>query len=257
MITKIEVTNNTNTPIQYLSELGAFKDGTVYEFKPGVNIIIGPNGCGKSTLLDLISRFTFCRGTMVSQFPEYLFPLELNDLFWEDGKLKDGVKIHHDYLGSVFRYAELKRDCAMSTKNDSIMKGLDILFGKIFSGEVHLFPLGDIRKKINTANEMWSPRLENLLEYYKDNRIEVLSDYEFEYTILLDEPDKNLDIYNIKRLSKYLLSTLRPQTQIIAAIHNPSVIYKLWKQKGVNIIEMTPEYLQKVIDYIDYNEWKF
>ena len=47
MISKVVINNNGDTPIEYLSGLGAFKNGKTYEFKPGVNIIVGKNGCGK------------------------------------------------------------------------------------------------------------------------------------------------------------------------------------------------------------------
>ena len=52
MITKVVINNNGDTPIEYLSRLGAFKNGKTYEFKPGVNIIVGKNGCGKTTLMN-------------------------------------------------------------------------------------------------------------------------------------------------------------------------------------------------------------
>lgn len=52
MITKVVINNNGDTPIEYLSGLGAFRNGKTYEFKSGVNIIVGKNGCGKTTLMD-------------------------------------------------------------------------------------------------------------------------------------------------------------------------------------------------------------
>ena len=57
MITKVVINNNGDTPIEYLSGLGAFKNGKTYEFKPGVNIIVGKNGCGKTTLMNLIRKY--------------------------------------------------------------------------------------------------------------------------------------------------------------------------------------------------------
>ena len=41
--------------------------------------------------------------------------------------------------------------------------------------------------------------IDNLLKYYKDNHV-VLMEKDFEYTILMDEPDRNLDIDNIMDL---------------------------------------------------------
>lgn len=46
---------------------------------------------------------------------------------------------------------------------------------------------------------------------------------DFEYTILMDEADRNLDVDNIMDLYN-VLSFHKPQTQIIAVIHNPALV---------------------------------
>lgn len=84
---------------------------------------------------------------------------------------------------------------------------------------------------------------------FADNHV-VLMEKDFEYTILMDEPDRNLDIDNIMDLYK-VLSFHKPQTQIIAVIHNPALIYKLSKLDCVNFIEMTRGYLNKVVDFMN------
>lgn len=86
-------------------------------------------------------------------------------------------------------------------------------------------------------------------EYYEDNHV-VLMEKDFEYTILMDEPDRNLDIDNIMDLYK-VLSFHKPQTQIIAVIHNPALIYKLSKLDCVNFIEMTKGYLKKITGFMN------
>lgn len=75
----------------------------------------------------------------------------------------------------------------------------------------------------------------------------------FEYTILMDEPDRNLDIDNIMDLYN-VLSFHKPQTQIIAVIYNPALIYKLSKLDHVNFIEMTKGYLKKVVSFMNKNK---
>lgn len=42
----------------------------------------------------------------------------------------------------------------------------------------------------------------------------------------------------------------KPQTQIIAIIHNPALIYKLSKLDCVNFIEMTEGYLSKTCIFV-------
>jgi ABC-type enterochelin transport system ATPase subunit len=66
-----------------------------------------------------------------------------------------------------------------------------------------------------------------------------------EWTILMDEPDRNLDIENINQV-KGILSFHKEHTQIIAVVHNPLLICSLSKIKDINIIEMTEGYVHKV-----------
>lgn len=49
MITKVQITDNSKLPLKYAKELDAFKNGKEYNFKGGVNVIIGKNGSGKTT----------------------------------------------------------------------------------------------------------------------------------------------------------------------------------------------------------------
>lgn len=67
---------------------------------------------------------------------------------------------------------------------------------------------------------------------------------------IFKEPDRNLDIDNIMDLYK-VLSFHKPQTQIIAVIHNPALIYKLSKLDCVNFIEMTKGYLKKITGFMN------
>lgn len=266
MITEINIVDNKRIGKQYVRDLKNFQDGVSYKFKPGINIVIGENGCGKSTLLDLITEYTFCSKTMVSEIPKCL--LSLNDLYDIDGKLYDGIKIHHDYKGGVFRYLpkdELRKFgdetimdsienisvfMSKSSTGESILEGLGMLFKKMFSGDTYKFPLKELEIKSSESNDIWRNKLNSLLGYYRENKIDLLPE-EFEYTVLMDEPDRNLDISNIQEIYQ-ILSYHKPRTQIIAVIHNPLLIYKLSKiPETANIIEMTPGYLQDIIDFME------
>lgn len=263
-MTEIKITDNTRIGKHWIKDLPAFSDGTTYTFKPGINVIIGKNGSGKSTLLELIYDYTLCQRSMVSEVPKPL--LLLDDLFDRDGSLWDGIEIHHDYLGSVFRYLpreELRKTSGSDTilgdikhvslfmskasTGESIMEGLGMLFKLMFTGETHLFPLKELKRTASEANDIWKPRLEALIEYYKKNHQEEGN----EYTVLMDEPDRNLDIENISEIYQ-ILSYHKPMTQIVAVIHNPLLIYKLSRvPEVVNIIEITPGYLQGIIDFVE------
>ena len=79
------------------------------------------------------------------------------------------------------------------------------------------------------------------VEYVEKHRVECAD----EWTILMDEPDRNLSLDNIGQI-KSILSYHKPHTQIIAVVHNPLLIYALAKEDGVNFIEMSKGYIKKV-----------
>ena len=81
-----------------------------------------------------------------------------------------------------------------------------------------------------------------------DNRDNFITQQDFEYTFLLDEPDRNLDITNIDSVYE-ILSHRKEMTQLITVIHNPVLIYKLSEVKGknkINFIELTDGYLNDI-----------
>lgn len=69
MITSIRIDDNKKTPFKYIPKIKAFKNGSEFIFKPGVNVIVGKNGSGKSTLLNMISKYMLCEKKMCSELP--------------------------------------------------------------------------------------------------------------------------------------------------------------------------------------------
>lgn len=272
MLTKVTIQDNTNTPLSYIPKL--WDNGASWEFRPGVNIVVGENGSGKSTLLKLIYMFGLCQNSMVSTLPNLNQPFEglkLEPLFNthalgdEEESLKDGCIVNMDYQGVMFRYlpaVEQKSDDCLddryafslriernsSSTGESMNDALRVLVNRMNTEKNVNFPIAEIKKYANSSNAVWHKRLNMLLEYYKQHRIHITQE-EFEFTILLDEPDRNLDIEHVRKLYD-ILSFHRPTTQLVAVIHNPVLIYKLSQVKDVHFVELTPGYVDKVRKFV-------
>lgn len=264
MITELIIKDLNNSTLNYLSEVEVFQRKTNFKFKPGINIIVGKNGCGKSTLLKLIADYTLCKDTIASTFDIVgdLKALNYSYLFDEGENVKNGVEVKCDYLGKVFRYLNKSDLTAANSLNnienlaikladgstgENIIESIGIFFKTVFSTKNWEFPIKDIKHCSEISNSLWKKRLINLLQYYKENRIDFLPS-EYEYTLLIDEPDRNLDIDHIKEVYN-VLSHRKENSQLIAVIHNPILINKLSKLDYINFIELTDNYINQVNKY--------
>lgn len=252
MITKVIITDNTKSPLRYISELKAFKNGTEYEFKPGVNIIVGENGSGKTTLLEVIRKY------LVVDYTECFrgdYNGNINALFKtsHDDAMLDGVDVYADYTKNTFRLSHagekaqneaLKTfeefcsfvDQTRSSTGESVLVAVNYLFRYIFGKEVKL------TFDYNQFKEVYPL----YVEYVEKHRVKCAD----EWTILMDEPDRNLSLDNIEEI-KGILSFHKEHTQIIAVVHNPLLIYTLSKMGHINFIELTKEYVNKVKRQVD------
>ena len=131
MITSIRIDDNKKTPFKYIPKIKAFKNGSEFIFKPGVNVIVGKNGSGKSTLLNMISKYMLCEKKMCSELPSEA--LYFQDIF-DDDKVLDGISIKSDYIGKVFHLIQ-----QTEMRNDDILNNIN----KIIEGAIKTYALLD------------------------------------------------------------------------------------------------------------------
>ena len=270
MLEKIIIKDNKKSPLGYISKLKNFANGKEYNFKKGINIIIGHNGCGKSTLLELASQYLFVHSGMESKIDKNI--LEYPNLFEtkglsQDMVFNDGIIVKHDYMTKTFRLrpkSDYKPEEALKSSEsfglfgvsmsnsvgEQTLASLQSLFNLMFNRTTdYSFPVKKIVQISKDCNDMWKYNYTRMLEYYKANSIPC-SENNYDYTVLMDEPDRNLDVENIESIYK-ILSERKEHTQIIAVIHNPILIYKLSKLKYINFIQMDKGYLNKIKNLIE------
>lgn len=249
MVEKVVIRDNEDSPIDYLPELKAFKNGKEYVFKKGVNVIVGKNGCGKTTLMSLIQKYLLVE---FSEASAGQYNCNINAICFGLGTknkhMYEGVGVYADYQRNTFRMChkgERKDNDDVfaddlstneffghiwSSTGEGVLASLQVLFERMFSKGARLtfdyLQFGEVYPQY--------------MKYIADHVIE--GD---EWTILMDEPDRNLDIENIQQILG-ILSVHKPHTQVIAVIHNPLLICALAKNPEVNIIEMTRGYVKKI-----------
>lgn len=270
MIKSVTIRDAGCAPYAYIADIPALKEGTTIEFKPGINIIVGANGCGKSTLIKTIATYLLCgNGCMKTPTGYNSVRDAANDRhLWdptEAEKLLDGVDVAHDYNGVAFilrnsyemEEGDALRDMdsfvsaykrRVSSMGENTMFSIQTLFDVMFADkgvEYLAFPVANLKKIMDNAGDVWKERIRQLLQYYKRNQVTDLTPEDFQYTVLMDEPDRNLDIYNLDQVAD-ILSQDKEMTQLIATVHNPLLIARLSQKPNVNIIEMTEGYVNAV-----------
>lgn len=255
MIKSLEIIND-RFPKKYKYMKDVFDIGSKFNFNEGINLLIGYNGSGKSSLLNLLRVYTHCKeiGRTKLTSDSVRFLLDSGNIFdSKDSSLLDAARISADYRISTFTNTE-KAECNSFTgenvpqsfaynseikgKSDgqSVISRFNIISGYMRDRNFHT---PDISSLDGYCLEMFNSHIKS---YWKENQF---NDPNPRFSVILDEPERNLDIDNMLDLEKDLILSSK-NTQIITSIHNPLLIYRLSKIKGVNFIEMSDGYLNKI-----------
>jgi len=256
MVYEVKISSAKDAPINYLENIDALKTGSSYKFKPGVNVIVGKNGCGKSTLIELISQYL-----LITNKHSELTYHGLDRMYGFHDNFRSGVEVFADYTLQTYK---------MRGGDDVVNKGDGLedfaRFTSLYThkhsstGESLVFHLSEFFKFVFSPNtERSFPDLKTRLDdekynayisYVESHKIPYKKGDEPCYTLLMDEPDRNLDFGNIGQIYD-ILSAEKENTQIIAVIHNPVLIYALSRIEHINFIEMTPGYIDEIKAFVD------
>lgn len=242
------------------------------EFKPGLNVIVGANGSGKSTLMDIINQYT-----LVDLFPK---PEEYHNghfdkmnllqslfgLFGKKGQYNNFIDIRADFNSPTFKMTEVKdksNDAALSSFENF---GLTYLSKHSSRGENLILSMQSFFKHVgeNIKNKQ-GYSIESILDIIRNSSSTseyetLIADYIEQHhiesekaspTIIMDEPDNGLDIYNLSALSRMLIETVDDSKQFIVSLHNPALINVLRNNTNAHFIELTDGYLTAVSNFIN------
>lgn len=256
MIRKIKFKDLEKLPLncKYIKNTNIFKNDQEIEFSEGLNLIIGKNGCGKSTLINIIGSYLMCNTLMRSKVSS----IELSNIINYDSDFNyfilDGVDVEADYRVSTFKIIDKAEGNPLNGENvpESFIINSEISHKS--RGESNLSRLGVL------SSMMYNPKLHrfDVSEYENNDKFKLFSDYikrnnyipkTPRFTLLLDEPDNNLDMYEIDKLGNDLIEGSET-SQILAVVHNPALIYKL-SQYDINIIEMSEGYMDFINEYFN------
>lgn len=221
-----------------------------WAFEPGLNILWGPNGSGKSTMLLVLSRMFHCWQGGVPVVTQTSMG-DLFDFFIKrgshngDDSMKDGVRPEHD--GSPCVYVDPSKGAGAfgsgAFDDDFMREQICELTTKGSSGEMTNLRLAKVSELLaghvevrwtmdrGSANDVWRPRLDAVAAFLEgDGKKE-------RPTVLLDEPDRSLDIPTQVRLWQ-VLPGVATQVQVIVATHSPLAV----DIAGANYVELVRGY---------------
>lgn len=246
MISKIEFADvKQSSMFSYATALKYFETHKAVAFKPGLNILYGPNGCGKSTILRMAALTLAAEQGGVSTITSSWLQ-EISD-FGGKSTMK-GIEVSHD--GQPILYGNPRNAVGLfgggaAFDDDFMMEGLANIQSKASTGLTTMNRLNRMLavalgkapfpEKIDDRMKSQSPRYAEALKLLK------ASIPKGQRTLIFDEPESGLAIPAQYNLFNILFKAAKEfDLQIILATHSAFSL----GLPDCNYIEMEPTYIE-------------
>lgn len=257
----------------YEFDLPSLKGKTI-EFKPGVNVIVGRNGCGKTSLLNVIRKLTMCDRAFSSHYSRGHGEARLHRMqnfgyfrradismdcrFSVFNLRKPGDMESYDWESSAANFSQFF-NAKRRSDGQNVNATLKMMMVFFMFGEDH-YKDSDVEKgkegrnfekcvieHIRKAAKTCKAH-QFMLDYYERNGFKAAKgDPYWGWTMLFDEPDKGLDVFNVKELFDFITNEKDEKfLQKIVVLHNIGLIHKLKEWGHANFIDLDKGYLEEV-----------
>lgn len=216
MFIKIELSNKFKKLKRFSTEDNKFN------FKPGINLIVGKNGSGKSTLMSILTNYIdslSARSKALKRATDQIEKEKLKKEFNE--KFEKGVNIEISDTPCKTFYFDTENTTRTSSRIETM---IDVTSRWMSHGEFII----TVMKKLKDV---------------KENSV-----------VLIDEPETALDFENILFLEDIFSTLDKSSTQLICVTHSPILIGS--KKYTKNFIKLNnfnvEDYLQNYKNYINF-----
>lgn len=248
MITKLRV--NSGYPLKF----DFFKKEI--EFKPGLNILFGPNGCGKTTTLSIVAAYSGIRENNKG-WSRTVDPIEVNDdlpypkCFVKRCVGKVEADVEWDGTPSYFATSTGEVVVPHAFDNDNMMEQLQVMMAKPSSGQLRLYNIKKLIKELASppdltianvkgVNDVWAKARQGFADYVKS------LPRNGPVTLLLDEPDKSLSLPVQFDVWTKAMPQWAKRIQVIVAAHSPFCLVA----PDANVIECVSGYNEECFDIL-------
>lgn len=235
----------------YAATVPFFQKHRSIAFKPGLNVLFGPNGCGKSTLLRMMALYLAAEQGGVSTLTN-TWRDEVADWHTQKSTL-DGIVVQHD--GTPILYGNPRNAVGLfggsaAFDDDFMMQGLANLKSTASTGYTTMHRLGAMLGTLEGTAAFpaqFDDRI-GLLGPSKGSTgrdavaraLLAASIPRGQHTLLFDEPESGLGLPAQNNVFKMLFGAARKHDfQIIVATHSAFAL----GMPDVNYIEMAPDYM--------------